>query len=106
MSAHACPHEEPFFRHATAQCFVGRSNGRTVGRIAAIKNDAHNREHGDRVGFYGFFESVDDQRVANAFAAAAAWLRARGCDTMRGPMSLINDECGLLVDGFETLPRS
>ena len=100
------PTKNPFFRHATAQCFVGRSNGRTVGRIAAIKNDAHNREHGDRVGFYGFFESVDDQRVANAlFDAAAAWLRARGCDTMRGPMSpSINDECGLLVDGFETPP--
>ena len=57
-------------------------------------------------GSIGFFESVDDQRVANAlFAAAAAWLRARGCDTMRGPMSpSINDECGLLVDGFETPP--
>ena len=98
------PAKNPFFRHATAQCFVGRSNGRTVGRIAAIKNDAHNREHGDRVGFYGFFESVDDQRVANAlFGAAAAWLRARGCDTLRGPMSpSINDECGLLVDGFQT----
>ena len=98
------PTKNPFFRHATAQCFVGRSHGRTVGRIAAIKNDAHNREHGDRVGFYGFFESVDDQGVADAlFEAAAAWLRARGCDTLRGPMSpSINDECGLLVEGFQT----
>jgi GNAT superfamily N-acetyltransferase len=98
--------KNPFFHHATAQCFVARSDGRTVGRIAAIKDDAHNREHDDRVGFYGFFESVDDQRVANAlFDTAAAWLRARGCDTLRGPMSpSINDECGLLVDGFETPP--
>jgi GNAT superfamily N-acetyltransferase len=98
--------KNPFFRHATAQCFVATSDGRTVGRIAAIKDDAHNREHGDRVGFYGFFESVDDQRVANAlFDTAAAWLRARGCDTLRGPMSpSINDECGLLVEGFQTPP--
>jgi len=100
------PKKNPFFRHAEVQCFVGRSDGRTVGRIAAIKNDAHNREHSDRVGFYGFFESVDDQAVATAlFDAAAGWLRQRGFDTMRGPMNpSVNDDCGLLVQGFETPP--
>ncbi len=98
--------KNPFFQHAEAQYFVGLSDGRTVGRIAAIKNDAHNREHRDRVGFYGFFESVDDQAVASAlFDAAAAWLRGKGLETMRGPMSpSVNDECGLLVDGFATPP--
>ncbi|HEY3280469.1 MAG TPA: hypothetical protein VGJ83_08140 [Gemmatimonadales bacterium] len=98
------PKKNPFFQHAEAQYFVARSNGRTVGRIAAIKNDAHNRTWKDTVGFYGFFESIDDQGVADAlFDAAGAWLRARGCDTMRGPASpSTNDECGLLVDGFET----
>lgn len=98
------PAKNPFFQHATAQYFVGRSGGRTVGRIAAIKNDAHNRTWSDRAGFYGFFESVDDAAVAHAlFDAAAAWLRDRGCDTLRGPMSpSINDECGLLVEGFST----
>ena len=100
------PRKNPFFQHATAEYFVGRSDGRTVGRIAAIKNDAHNRVHGDRVGFYGFFESVNDQAVANAlFDAAGKWLRQRACDTMRGPMSpSINDECGLLVKGFDRPP--
>ncbi|MGH7699521.1 MAG: N-acetyltransferase [Gemmatimonadales bacterium] len=98
--------KNPFFRHAQARYFIGRSGGRAVGRIAAIKNDAHNREHGDRVGFYGFFESANDQEVADAlFQAAADWLRAKGCDAMRGPMSpSINDECGLLVWGFDTPP--
>jgi GNAT superfamily N-acetyltransferase len=98
------PKKNPFFQHAEAQYFLARSNGRPVGRIAAIKNDAHNRTWQDKVGFYGFFESVDDQAVADAlFDAAGAWLRARGCDTMRGPASpSTNDECGLLVDGFET----
>ncbi|HYT04503.1 MAG TPA: hypothetical protein VEM13_06440 [Gemmatimonadales bacterium] len=100
------PGKNPFFEHAEAQYFVGRSDGRTVGRIAAIKNDAHNRTWSDRVGFYGFFECVDDQRVANAlFDAAAAWLRSKRFAVMRGPMSpSINDECGLLVKGFETPP--
>lgn len=100
------PAKNPFFQHAEARYFVGRAGGRTVGRIAAIKNDAHTREHGDKVGFFGFFECIDDQRVADAlFAAAAEWLRSKGCDTMRGPMSpSVNDECGLLVDGFTTPP--
>ncbi len=96
------PAKNPFFQHAHAQCFIAHANGRTVGRIAAIQNDAHTREHGDRVGFYGFFESVNDQAVATAlFDAAAAWLRPRGLTVLRGPMSpSINDECGLLVQGL------
>ncbi|HEX9704888.1 MAG TPA: GNAT family N-acetyltransferase, partial [Gemmatimonadales bacterium] len=100
------PKKNPFFQHAAAQYFLARTNGRVVGRIAAIKNDAHNREHRDKVGFYGFFESVNDQGVANAlFDAAARWLRQHGFDTMRGPMSpSVNDECGLLVWGFDTPP--
>jgi len=77
-----------------------------VGRIAAIHNRAHNEFHGDRVGFFGFFECVNDQAIANAlFAAAASWLRQRGLDTMRGPTSFsTNDECGLLVEGIDTPP--
>jgi GNAT superfamily N-acetyltransferase len=101
------PAKNPFFQHAEAQYWTAqRSDGRTVGRIAAIKNDLHNKEHNDRVGFYGFFESIDDQTVANAlFDTAAAWLRTRGFDTMRGPMSpSINDECGLLIENNGTPP--
>jgi GNAT superfamily N-acetyltransferase len=102
------PGKNPFFEHAEAQYWraVGRSDGRTVGRIGAIKNDMHNKEHGDKVGFYGFFESIDDQSVANAlFDTAAGWLRTRGCDTMRGPMSpSVNDECGLLIKNNGTPP--
>ena len=98
--------KNPFFQHAEAEYFLAWNGDRVVGRIAAIKNDAHNREHHDRVGFYGFFESVNDQQVANAlFEAAGAWVKSKGMDTLRGPMSpSVNDECGLLVDGFDTPP--
>jgi GNAT superfamily N-acetyltransferase len=100
------PGKNPFFEHAEAQYFLAVRDGRTVGRIAAIKNDAHTREHGDGVGFYGFFESVNEQPVASAlFDAAARWLTDKGFRVMRGPMNpSINDECGLLVDGFDTPP--
>jgi GNAT superfamily N-acetyltransferase len=96
----------PFFEHAEAEYFIAERGSQVVGRIAAISNQLHNETHGDRVGFFGFFETVDDQAVANALLETAAeWCRARGHDLLRGPASFsVNDECGLLVDGFEFPP--
>jgi hypothetical protein len=96
----------PFYRDADRELFLALREGQVVGRIAAIENRAHNSFSGDRVGFWGFFECVDDQKAADAlFGAAEAWLTARGLDTMRGPMNpSTNYECGLLVEGFEHRP--
>jgi hypothetical protein len=96
----------PFYQEAERALFLAERGGEVLGRIAAIENRAHNRFHGDRVGFWGFFECVDEQAVADAlFAAAEEWLAERGLDTMRGPMTpSTNYECGLLVDGYEHRP--
>ena len=93
----------PFYRDADRALFVAEREGRPVGRIAAIENRWHNRHHGDRVGFFGFFDCLDDPEAARAlFDAAEAWLRARGLTCARGPMSpSMNHECGLLVEGFD-----
>jgi ribosomal protein S18 acetylase RimI-like enzyme len=98
--------KNPFFEHAEAEYLLAERGGAVVGRIAAIANRLHNEFHHDKVGFFGFFETVQDQAVANALLdAAAAWLRERGFDTMRGPASFsTNDESGVLVDGFATPP--
>jgi GNAT superfamily N-acetyltransferase len=98
--------ENPFFEHADAEYFIAERDGETVGRIAAISNRLHNETHDDRVGFFGFFECIDDQPAADAlFEAAAGWCRERGHDVLRGPASFsVNDECGVLVDGFDTPP--
>lgn len=94
----------PFFEHGEAEYFVAERDGQVVGRIAAITNRLHNELHHDRVAFFGFFECRNDFVVARALCdAASAWVRARGFDTLRGPMSFsVNDECGLLIDGFDT----
>ena len=96
--------KNPFFRHAEAAHFLAERDGNVAGRITATWNRAHDAAHGDRAGFFGFFESVDDSGVASAlFDRAAAWLARRGLATMRGPVSLsTNDEAGLLVEGFDT----
>jgi GNAT superfamily N-acetyltransferase len=96
----------PFFEHAEAEYFLAERDGEVVGRIAAISNRLHNETHGDQVGFFGFFESIDDQAVANALLDTAAdWCRTHDHDVLRGPASFsVNDECGLLVDGFDAPP--
>ncbi len=94
----------PFFDHGEAAYFLAERDGAVVGRVAAIANRLHNEVHRDRVAFFGFFEAERDPAVAEALlGAAAAWARERGFDTLRGPASFsTNDECGLLVDGFDT----
>ncbi len=96
----------PFYEAAARELFVARRGGRPVGRVAAIENRAHNRFHGDRVGFFGFFEVADDLEAAAALLdAASAWLGGRGLTSARGPVSpSTNHECGLLVEGFEHHP--
>jgi GNAT superfamily N-acetyltransferase len=98
--------KNPFYRHAAMQLFIAERDGKPAGRIAALTNENHNAVHGDSVGFFGFFECANDQAVADAlFDAAAAWLRARGKTVMRGPMNpSVNDEIGLLIDGFDSPP--
>jgi GNAT superfamily N-acetyltransferase len=96
----------PFYRHASRALFLAERDGEVVGRVAAIENRAHNATHHDRVGFWGFFECVNEPPVSQAlFTAAAAWLAARGLNVMRGPASpSLNSEAGLLVQGFRWPP--
>jgi len=96
----------PFYEHAEMTGFLAMRKGEPVGRIAAIVNHRHNEFHNEKTGFFGFFESVPDTTVSRAlFDRAAAWLRERGMERMRGPVSpSTNDECGLLVKGFDDPP--
>jgi hypothetical protein len=96
----------PFYRQADRELFLALRDGEVVGRVAAIENRAHNEFHGDRTGFFGFFESVDDQAVADLLLRVAAdWLAGRGLTTIQGPMNpSTNYECGLLVEGYEHQP--
>jgi len=100
------PRKNPYFDHADVQLFLAWRSGQPVGRIAAHVNHEHNRYWQDSVGFFGFFESVEDYAVAEAlFKSAAAWLRERGRTAMRGPMNFsTNEEVGFLAEGFDLPP--
>lgn len=96
----------PFHDAAEMQTFLAVKDGNVCGRIAAIVDHAHNRQAKEKRGFFGFFESINDQGVANGlFDAAMNWLRDRDIHAMRGPVNpSLNYECGMLVEGFDSQP--
>ncbi len=98
--------KNPFYQHAEMDLFLAYKDGEIVGRIAAITNENHNKFHEDNNGFFGFFESIDDQEVAKQLLdTVKSWLKEKGKDGIMGPVNpSTNDEAGLLVDGFGSPP--
>jgi hypothetical protein len=96
----------PLFAHAKMQLWVATQNGDDVGRIAAIVDEHHNRTAKEPTAFFGFFECTNDAAVSGRlFEAMFEWSRKAGLKSVMGPMNpTTNDECGLLVDGFDSSP--
>ncbi len=100
------PEKHPFHQHAEVEPFLAFREGNLVGRIAAIVNHRHNEFHDEKTGFFGFFESINDPLVSGALLEkAAAWVTERGMERIRGPANFsTNEECAMLVDGFDAAP--
>lgn len=98
--------KNPFFEHADRELFLARRDGRVVGRVLGIVDDNHNSFHNEKVVFFGQYESFNEPEVAKSLLdAVAAWGRGRGMTVLRGPVNLnLNDECGMLFEGFDTPP--
>jgi hypothetical protein len=104
---HLDPAKNPYFQHADVQLFVAYRNGKPVGRISAQDDRLRLEIHKDNRGQFGFFDCVDDPAVAAALTGAAEeWVKARGRSGILGPFNFsINDEMGILIDGFATPPN-
>jgi hypothetical protein len=95
-----------FFEHARWRAWLAMRDGRPVGRITAQIDELHLQQHGDAAGYFGMLEAEEDVAIfAALLAAAQQWLRSEGMRQVRGPFNLhINEEVGLLVEGFDTPP--
>ncbi len=100
------PKKNPFFQRAEAVYLTAWRDGRLVGRCSASIDQEYLRLYDNRTGFFGFFDTIDDDAVGRALLDhAAQWLRAKGMTRMSGPFSLYpNEEVGVLVEGFDTPP--
>lgn len=102
------PRKNPALAGKQHALFLARQGKSVVGRIAAFTRNpgpSGSERRCDEGGF-GFFDAIDDPRVATALVERArAWLVEHGRQTMVGPMAFsTNEECGVLVEGFETPP--
>jgi GNAT superfamily N-acetyltransferase len=100
------PQKNPFFEHADVALFLARRNGQVVGTIAALIDHNHNAFHNEKAGSFGFFETIEDYSVAEALLSTACeWVKERDMAVIRGPLNFSqNQECGLLIDGFDESP--
>lgn len=101
------PKKNPWFEFGRAELFLAKGpDGKVLGRITASEDPRYNEFHGVKVGWFGFFECVDDVNVAKAlFEAAEAWVKARGLTEMLGPANFSsNSEWGFLAEGFDSSP--
>ena len=98
--------KNPWFRHARWQGWVAFRNGKPVGRISAQVDQLRLERFQDGTGLFGFLEAFDDPDIFRLLLETACnWLREQGMTRVQGPFSFsINDECGLLVEGFDTPP--
>ncbi len=96
----------PLFEHAEMHLWLATKNGKVAGRIAGIIDRNHNHVAKDNSAFFGFYECIHDAEVSRQlFLEVSAWARQKGMKRLLGPMNpTTNDECGLLVKGFDSPP--
>ena len=102
---HLSPHN-PYFQHAQFQSWLAFRDGQAVGRISAQIDRLHLEQYQEKEGFFGMIEAEDNAETFKALLdTAETWLRDRDMRRVLGPYNLsINQEPGLLVDGFDTPP--
>ena len=100
------PQKHPFFAHSKLDLFLAFQNSNIVGRIAAIRNNNHIAFTGNQEGFFGFFDVIEDFKVAEKlFDTARNWVKNEGLNSIIGPTNFsTNETCGMLVDGFNYTP--
>jgi hypothetical protein len=98
--------KNPYFEHAKFCSWIAYRSGIPVGRISAQIDRLHIDRYQDATGFFGMLEAEDDSLTFRMLLGTAEnWLRNQGMQRISGPFNLsINQELGLLVDGFDTPP--
>ena len=99
--------KHPFFKHATWRAWIAYQDGEPVGRISAQIDELHQQRYDNKTGFFGLIEAPDNSEIFSAlFRVAENWLYEKGMRQILGPFNLgINQEVGVLVEGFDTPPR-
>ena len=98
--------KNPFWTHAETKLFIAYKEDIAVGRIAAFVDRKFCETYQEKVGFFGFFECINDFKVASALLDSAKdWLKSKGMSLIRGPINgRVDVGCGFLYEGFGETP--
>ena len=98
--------KNPAFEISDVKLLLAVDNQRLLGRVCGIVNSLETEKLGYKRGRFGWFESVDDQLVANLLLDSVKdWCREMGCAELTGPQGFTDlDFEGLMIEGFDHLP--
>lgn len=101
------PDKYPFHQYGNVRYFIAKKNNKIVGRIAAINNNNYNLHHNSKVGFFGFFDAIEDQEVVNSLLNKVKFFaQENGHEYLMGPTNFTtNETAGVLVEGFDDSPK-
>ncbi len=103
---HVLGDKNPFWQHADKVLFLAVREGRIAGRISGTVDYNYIKFQKERVGFFGFFECVNDYEVAGALLdSVKEWLLKKDIEKIIGPFSpSTNDEVAFLLEGYDLSP--
>jgi len=98
--------KNPFWSHAEAKLFLIQKNHEIVGRIAGIIDHLYCKLYKRSIGFFGFFECINDFKCAKIlFESAQKWLESKQIKYMQGPINgRVDVGSGFLTQGFNSRP--
>ncbi len=100
------PKKNPGYQGAETKLFVAYRDGKRVGRIVGLHSKIANEKYKTKNLRFGWFESIDDQAVADALIEAVmSWGKSLGLTSLTGPHGFTDlDKQGMLIEGYDQLP--
>lgn len=97
------PENNPALANCDTKYWIAQKDGKTVGRIAGIINNAFIEKWAKRYARFGWFDVIDDEEVAKLlFEAVENWAIDHGMEAINGPLGFTDfDPEGLLIEGFD-----
>lgn len=95
-----------FWTHGKCKLFIAYNNNIPVGRISAIIDYEFNKSNNKNVGFFGFFECVNDSEIAlKLLKETEKWLSEEKINLIIGPINgRVDMGAGFLIKGFNSIP--
>ena len=99
------PKTNSVLRDAHYRFFILQERGKMIGRIAAWVNPIANDYWKEKIGFFGYYECVNDAQAGSILLSGAEqWLKEQGIRKMRGQWNFETQDMGFIYEGFDLLP--